>query len=193
MPFKGAALVLAIGLALTLALWHKAVTHLAAQTEERFRAHTEFVEKGIGERLTDYQTLLLSTQGFFLASEEVNRGEFHRYYENLQLKKRLPGFRAFSFTRLVPNSGRAAYVSRVRRDTHLDPAGFPDFDIHPPGERTEYWVIDYIEPFAETRSAFGLDAGTQPANRELPQARDSNTVTLTPPFQLVETPPDRAI
>ena len=192
MPFKGAALVLAIGLALTLALWHKAVTHLDAQTGERFRAHTEFVEKGIGERIADYQTLLLSTQGFFLASEEVDRGEFHRYYENLQLKKRLPGFHAFSFTRLVPNSGRAAYVSRVRRDTHLDPAGFPDFDIHPPGERTEYWVIDYIEPFAETRSAFGLDAGTQPANRELPQARDSGAVTLTPPFQLVETPPGQS-
>ena len=188
-PFMRAVLVLAAGLAITLALWHKANTHLADQTNERFRAHADFLQKSILERLNDYQNLLLATQGLFLASEDVSRGEFHRYYEHLQLTQRLPGAHSLSFTRRVPRARKAAFVAGVRRDASLRPEGSPGFDIHPPGERDEYWVIDYIEPIAERLPAFGLDIGTQPANRAgLPHARDRGEIMLTPPFQLVETP-----
>ena len=53
----------------------------------------------------------------------------------------------------------------MRRDTSLDPRGYPQFVIKPPGERPEYFVIVYLEPMAGYEFAFGLDLGANPRPR----------------------------
>jgi len=189
-PQLGAAIVLAVGLVLSLFLWHHASRNVARNAETLLGYQSSLLEAGLLQRLNEFESILLGMQGLYVASGHVSRDAFRRYLDNLRLQGRTGGIRALHFTRHVTRQGKAAFVAAVRGDRSQDPQGYPDFAIHPEGERSEYFFIEYIEPFAENRRAFGLDAGTQAANREsLIASRDSGRTYLTPPFQLVQTRP----
>ncbi|MEZ5614364.1 MAG: PAS-domain containing protein [Rhodocyclaceae bacterium] len=189
-PLTGAGLVLAAGLALSLLLWHETDHHFTHSTETLLDHQAGIVESNLKQRLNEFESILLGMQGLYVSSEGVSRVEFHRYLDNLRLQGRTGGIRALHFTRRVAQADKAAFVAAVRGDRSLDPRGYPDFAIHPEGQRAEYFVIEFIEPFAENRPAFGLDANTQAANRaSFPDARDQARTYLTPPFQLVQTGP----
>ncbi len=189
-PRFGAVIVLAAGLVLSLLLWHHASRNEARNAETLLDYQSSLLEAGLFQRLNEFESILLGMQGLYVASGHVSRDAFRRYLDNLRLQGRTGGIRALHFTRHVTRQGKAAFVAAVRDDRSLDPQGYPDFAVHPEGERTEYFFIEYIEPFAENRRAFGLDAGTQAANREsLIASRDSGRTYLTPPFQLVQTRP----
>jgi len=186
-PLTGAVLLLLLGVVLSLAVWRHSEELVAREAEAYFENRTDLALAAIERRFGEYQTLLLGVQGLFLTSEQVGRREFHRFAYNLQLGARTPGIRAVHFTRVVPAEVLDAFIETVRNDRSLDPAGYPDFDVHPRIERPEHFIIEFIEPFAENRMAFGLDAASQPANRDsFLAARDSGRFNLTPPFRLVQ-------
>ena len=187
MPFVTAALVLVIGCVASLAYWHH--TTLQRQTEERQRFDASFaqLQTDMQRRLDELRGVVVGLQGLFLASQHIDRGEFRRYHENLSAHLRTPGVRAMHFTRRLGADERAAFVARVRSDRSLNGRGYPDFDIHPATGGSEHYVIEFIEPFEANRRAFGLDALSQPVNRESFLAtRDSGRISLTAPFQLVQ-------
>lgn len=187
---RGAALVLAAGLAVSVGLWRHAEHATAREALAHFSDRASLVLARIEQRVEEYRTLLLGMQGLFLTSEEVGRREFHRYASNLQVAGRAPGIRALHFTRHVRHEDKSRAEAAVRTDRSVDRLGYPDFSIHPEGRREEYYVIEYIEPLAENRSAFGLDVGTQVGNREsFLSARDSGQANISPPFQLAQTGP----
>ena len=192
-PRLGAAIVLAVGLLLSLVLSQHAGKQAARDAQTQLEHRVSLVLAGIGRGIEEYHSLLLGMQGLFLASEQVSRREFHRYTDNLRLHGRTDGIRALHFTRLVSDRDKAAFVAAVRGDRSLTPLGYPDFAIHPEGRRSAYFVIEYIEPLEANRAAFGLDSGTQPANSEsFLDARDSGGIRLTPPFRIVQNKPDEA-
>jgi CHASE1-domain containing sensor protein len=61
------------------------------------------------KRLDAYEGVLRGLQGFFAGSAEVDRGEFRRYVQRLELKQRLPGVQVVGFARRVPHSARDAF------------------------------------------------------------------------------------
>jgi diguanylate cyclase (GGDEF)-like protein/PAS domain S-box-containing protein len=62
---------------------------------------------------------------------------------------------------------------------------FPDFEIKPPGDRSEYWVLDYAEPYAGNEQVFGLDIRTRDGARiAAERARDSGDATATGRYRL---------
>ena len=186
-PRLGAAIVLAVGLLLSLLLWQHAGQQVARDEQAQLDHRVALVLAGIQRSIEEYRSLLLGMQGLFIASEQVSRREFHRYSENLRLQGRTSGIRALHFTRHVSRQDKAPFVAAVRGDRSLVPHGYPDFSIHPDGRRDAYFVIEYIEPFEENRRAFGLDSGTQATNSEsFLDARDSGEIRLTPPFQIVQ-------
>jgi PAS domain S-box-containing protein len=161
----------------------------ARETQTRFDTQADIAFVQLGKRLDDFRNLILGLQGLFIGSGHVDREEFHRYAENLNLKQRLPGLQALSYQRYVRHAEKAVYVERVRHDRSLDPNGYPAFAIRPEGERPEYVVIDYIEPMAPNRSAFGFDAGTQPGNADaIRLARDTGHFQVSEPMQIVQNP-----
>ncbi len=189
-PLVGACLVLAGGLALSLLLWQHAGRQVARNAETQLDQAAGVVESGLQQRLNKHEMILLGLQGLYVASQNVSRHEFRRYADNLHLQDNAGGIRAIHFTRHVAAAEKAAFVAAVRNDRSPGPRGQPDFDIHPAGEREEYFVIEYIEPFADNRRAFGLDAGSQEANRaSFLAACDSGETLLTPPFQIVQARP----
>ena len=59
--------------------------------------------------------------------------------------------------------------------------GFPDYAIHPAGERDPYTNIIYLEPFADRNlRAFGYDMYAEPVRREaMERARDTGLPALS--------------
>ncbi len=187
-PRVGAAIVLAIGLLLSLLLWQHASRQVARDENTLLENQVSLTLAGIQRKLDDYRSILLGMQGLFIASEQVSRSKFQRYADNLRLHNRTDGIRALHFTRQVSSQDKASFIAAVRSDRSLTPQGYPDFSIHPDSRREAYFVIEYIEPFEKNRRAFGLDSGTQAANSEsFLEARDSGEIRLTPPFQIVQT------
>lgn len=188
-PRMAAGLVLAAGVLIScLAAWTLS-DHLAREARGRFESSAETAFAQLEKRLDDFRNLVLGLQGLFIASERVDRREFHRYSENLQLNQRLPGLQALSFQRYVRHRDKAAFTERVRKDRSLDPKGYPAFSIRPEGNRPDYVVIEFIEPMAANLAAFGYDAGTQAGNIDaIRMARDSGRFQISAPFRVVQSP-----
>jgi PAS domain S-box-containing protein len=186
-PIAIAGLVLAIGVVVSLAYWHHAALQRQDDERQHFEASFSQLQGDIQRRIDELRGVVVGIQGMFLASERIDRGEFQRYNENLRAHLRIPGVRAVHFTRRVPAAEREAFVARVRRDKSVNGRGYPDFDVHPATGGDEHFVIEYIEPFETNRRAFGLDALSQPVNREsFLAARDTGRISLTAPFQLLQ-------
>ncbi|HYS90471.1 MAG TPA: CHASE domain-containing protein, partial [Bradyrhizobium sp.] len=181
-------IVLAIGIPASFLLFtvvRDAVESVARLRFERQAGDTHAV---IENRLHPYAGLLYGLRAFFASESSVTRLRFHRYVESLDLKHRYPGFDALNYAAYVPVKDKKSFEEAVRRDTSLDPRGYPQFAIKPAGERSEYFVIVYLEPMAGFKEfAFGLDVSSNPAQAADPQAltvlqhyvRDSGKLTAS--------------
>ena len=91
-----------------------------------------------------------------------------------------------SFSRYLQRTELKDYEERVRRDTSLDAAGYPDFKVKPPGDRAEYYIVDYIEPMAGNDNAFGFDLHAEPLRvLALERARDTGEIVASGRLVLV--------
>jgi PAS domain S-box-containing protein len=187
MPLAIAGLVLAIGFVASYAYWRQAERQRLDDERRHFEASFSQLQGDLQRRVDELRGLVVGVQGLFLASEDIDRREFRNYYENLRAHLRIPGVRAVHFTRWLRAAEREAFVARVRRDKSANGRGYPEFDIHPATGSDEHFVIEYIEPFAANQRAFGLDALSQPVNREsFLAARDSGRISITAPFRLIQ-------
>lgn len=91
-----------------------------------------------------------------------------------------------NYAAYVPAREKQRFEETVRRDTSLDPRGYPNFAIKPAGERGEYFVAVYLEPMAGFEFGFGLDLGANPMAADPGKVaaavrlhRDSGTLTAS--------------
>ena len=180
-------LVLLIGIPASAYLF--VVLNQAVEEVARSRFEREASEaKGLIEvRIHFYADILYGLRALFATQEDVSRLDFHRYVASLDLKQRYPGFDLVNFAAYVPGGQRERFETSVRRDVSVDPRGYPDFAIKPPGERPDYHVMVYLEPMQDFRFAFGLDLAANPALDAAPKtlvglqhsARDSGRLTAS--------------
>ena len=138
------------------------------------------------ERIQFYSDILYALRALFASQGPVSRLQFKRFVESLELSSRFPGFDVVNYAVYVPAAQKERFIESVRHDASIDPAGYPKFDIQPPGERAEYYVIAYVEPMAGFEFAFGRDlaanldaADPQHLVRALQSARDSGMLTAS--------------
>ena len=129
----------------------------------RFERQASDIKHVIDARVHSYADVLYGLQALLATQSPVSRIQFHRYVRSLDLKHRYPGYDVVNYAILVPAEEKERFEEAVRRDTSLEPQGYPDFAIRPPGERSEYFVIVYVEPMAGFEFAFGLDLAANPA------------------------------
>ncbi|WP_395699218.1 CHASE domain-containing protein [Aquabacterium sp.] len=140
-------------------------TLVQREAAARFEAQATDTAARIQARLLAYEAVLDGLRALMMSRPEVSRGDFRRYVETLDLPQRYPAILTANFARRVLQAEKARYEAAVRADSSRDPGGYPGFAIYPPGERDEYLVIDYIEPFDEPgrNATFGRDVyGVQP-------------------------------
>ncbi|WP_404396216.1 CHASE domain-containing protein [Stutzerimonas chloritidismutans] len=155
---------LAFTLLVQLVVWQSLRTNEDRAARQQFQMLGEKVTEAIRKRLRDHEQILLGGAGLFDAVENVSREQWRTYVERLLLPDRYPGIQGVGFSQAIPQAERDAHVARMRAQ------GYPDYDIHPPGQREFYTSIVYLEPFLRRNlAAFGYDMYSEPTRRRAMQ------------------------
>jgi PAS domain S-box-containing protein len=160
--------------------WYYVKKSVNQQAYAKFEAELEEAKLLIKDRIDVYIDALYGLQALFAASREVERGEWAEYIRASGFRERYPGIVAFAYVEVVPRNRVGPFVESVRKDTTFSPLGFPNFDIYPVGEREEYYVTKYIEPYRGNEEMLGFDAGTRPERLSvMKEARDTGEPVAT--------------
>ncbi|MCX7101058.1 MAG: EAL domain-containing protein [Methylobacter sp.] len=175
-------LLLLTGVSATYFLQRQALNAAHQNQKDNFDYQTREITLRIEQRLATYEQVLLGTKSLFAASKEVNRDEFRNYVGNLYLENRFPGIQGVGFSLLIQPSEKAKHIQIVRNE------GFPNYTLHPEGERDLYTAIIYLEPFTgRNLRAFGYDMLSESVRRNaLEQARDLDKATISGKVKLLQ-------
>ncbi len=156
----------ALSVLTTRAIEDKNETHFAYQANN--------AQLAIQARVQSYIDVLRGVRALFYTSDRITREQFHAYVQKLNLEKSFPGIKSLNFApRILPHE-KKGFEAAVRKDTSLDPRGYPDFTIKPAGERSEYHVLTYLEPMQINQVVFGSDMWALPAAaKALAASRDT--------------------
>jgi signal transduction histidine kinase len=180
-------LAFAIGICVTIGTCYVVATEQRAQVRANFQRDADKVTRDTEVRLQTYFDMLLSIKGMYALGDRIDRAGFNRFIRELKLDRRYPGFQAIQFVRVVPEERLAAFTESVRRDTSVDPRGYPEFHIHPASRRPVHYIIEYTEPLKGNENAFGLDLAMLPPHvKSLEMARDSGDIVATERITLVQ-------
>ncbi|MEK6245829.1 MAG: EAL domain-containing protein [Pseudomonadota bacterium] len=173
-------LVLAAGVVLSAAAAYAVQRQVEREARLKFESAVSDAKAAVDTRVNDYADVLRGVRGLFAAMDTVNRAEFARYLQNLNLGSRYPGIQVIHYSRRITAEQRPAFEAMMRGDTSVDPRGYPDFAIRPAGIRPEYVVALYVEPMAGNERALGLDLGGDPVRlAALERTRDSGQLTAS--------------
>jgi diguanylate cyclase (GGDEF)-like protein len=182
-----ASVILVSGLAATFALRMLSERMIAADMQRRFSADAADISTAIGERLRTHAEVLVSMQGLYASIGRVDRAQFRRYIDVLDLSRRYPGFQALQSLRRVGPEGLDGFVAEVRGDTSVDAGGQPEFTVRPPGKRASHNIVEFVEPMRGNEDALGFDAGANPVQLDsLRRAAETGRIVATPPVKLVQ-------
>lgn len=162
------------GLQVKHAIEEKAVREFAKTCDE--------IRLKIQGRLNAYAVLLQGAKALFGASEEVTRNEWRTYVEMLRAGDFMPGHQGIGFVGIVKQGDLDAHERAIRA------GGFPDYSVHPHGQRDIYGPIIFIEPFkGRNLRAFGFDMLSEPVRREaMETARDTGNPALSGKVTLMQ-------
>jgi diguanylate cyclase (GGDEF)-like protein/PAS domain S-box-containing protein len=180
---RPAVLVFVLGVTVSSVAWLQIHQQITAETERKFNLDAAQAAETIDRRVQANIDRLRGLRGLFLASGRVTRREFQVYLSGLGDQWSSSGLRAVSFGRRVKRDEKQDFERQVRADTSVDPAGYPNFTVRPPGDRNEYVVVEYIDPIAGNEAALGLDLFHEPIRRsEIALARDTGKPVVSAPF-----------
>ena len=174
--------VLLICLALTMAAWYGVLMQARKSAEQQFDLHVRDVIYSIEERLRQHEQILLGGAGLFDASTAVDRAEWHAYIERLRLQENYPGIQGVGFGETVRLADLQGHIAAVRAE------GFPDYAVHPPGERPLYTPTVFLEPFSgRNLAAFGYDMMSEATRaKAMRMAAESGKATISDKLTLVQ-------
>ena len=109
-----ASVILVSGLAATFAARMLSERMIAADMQRRFSADAADISTAIGDRLRTHAEVLVSMQGLHASIGRVDRAQFRRYIDVLDLARRYPGFQALQSLRQVGPEGLDAFVAEMR-------------------------------------------------------------------------------
>lgn len=173
------ALVLGLGILLTIAATYFTAKIIEGKDRERFENAVQVARDDIRTRMEIYTNALLHVTALFAASQEVEGPEFRRYVRSLAIPTQYPGILGIGFAeRFGPEEVRTIEL-RERRTR-------PEFHIFPDDPRPEMTAIIWLEPEGgRNQRAIGFDMFSEPVRRAaMERARDrgepaaSGTVTL---------------
>lgn len=175
-------IVLLTSLFISFFAWHLARGLTMERAHDRFAFRIKTIESALRERLRACEFLLRSGAGLFAASEEVTRAEWRKYVTELQFDKYYQGFQGLGCSKRILPSEKKAHIRQIREE------GFPNYDIHPDGERPEYTSIIFLEPFDwRNQRAFGYDMFSEPTRKEaMVKARDTGLAAVSGKVTLLQ-------
>ncbi len=175
-------LVLAVSLSFTYLVARSAQQDVELQLQSYFDFRVRDAVNRIAIGMQAYKQVLRGSAGLFAASVSVERIEFKQYVAALRLQDSFPGIQGVGFSLIVPAAEKERHIAAVRSE------GFPNYSIHPQGQRDLYTSIVYLEPFSDRNlRAFGYDMYSEPVRHAAMQkALESGEETLSGKVRLVQ-------
>jgi PAS domain S-box-containing protein len=159
---------------------------------QRFDNLAYSAQQSLVARVKSYSDLLRGMESLFRSTENLSRKQFHDYVSGLDIAHQFPAVESLNYAVAVSAAQRDGFVDAVRADDSLVAGGYPAFDIRPPGQRSEYTVLTFLEPDALVAERQGVDIGANPAIAQaLAQARDSGEISASGQVIMIKGPPAR--
>ncbi len=175
-------LTLVTSLTLTFLIWKTLENNILNRARLNFDKAAQSTTTLIQQRMHAYEEILLGGVGLFNASSTVSREEWRQYVESLELKRILPGIQGVGYAEVVQPEQIQQHINRIRAE------GFPGYTLKPPGKRSQYTAIVYLEPFNKrNQRAFGYDMFAEPVRHAaMALARDSGQPALSGKIKLIQ-------
>ena len=175
-------LVFLLGLMMSCITSYLIKCDIDAYDYQQFVFYCQEVKSKINTRLETQEQMLLSAAAMFIASEQVTRDEWQVYAERLRINEHFNGIQGLGFALWLSKDALPAHEALIQKQ------GFPEYHVHPEGQRDFYAPVIYLEPFEKRNlRAFGYDVYSEPTRRTaLEKARDENAVALTGKVTLVQ-------
>jgi PAS domain S-box-containing protein len=166
----------------TLYLFKTTRKHIYDFELKRFEYRTSLATYNLKSRMQGYFQILLGVKGMIISSDSITREEWKKYYNSLMVEQNYPGIQGIGLATYLVRGSEYLLERRLKNE------GFPEFHIFPPGKRSIYTPIVYIEPFEERNlRAFGFDMFSDSVRRRaMEQARDTGLPTITGKVTLVQ-------
>lgn len=175
--FRLPLVIFAVGTALSIGLSVWAHQEIGRRAHARFDSIAMEMARRVEGRFDDYVAVLNGLRARFNTSQAVTRSDFRDYVAGLNLAKAYPGFQAVNYAPRIAADDKKVFEEQVRRDAGLDAAVAANFAIKPPGERSTYYPLTFIEPLAGNETVLGNDMGAMPDRRNaLEQGRDTGAL-----------------
>lgn len=128
--------------------------------EQRFSALAEQTVAGIRRRMIAYEYLLRGGRALFDSGMPVQRTIWANYVKSLDVDQHFPGVQGIGYSQLIRPEELANHLQAIRAE------GFPNYRIHPEGQRPLYSSIIFLEPFRDRNlRAFGYDMYSEAVRR----------------------------
>jgi signal transduction histidine kinase len=191
LPILSAFVVLLIGLGVTALVSRGEFINADERDQMHFDRLVDQMQAEVTRRVTVYRYGMMGTRSVFAASNYVDRDEFIDLVSARELPTEFPGALGIGYIERVRDTSEdvSAFIDRVQEE------GAPWFEITTPPDAAplegsltdDRYIIKYIEPLADNRSAHGLDIGSHPVRREAAErALRVNDASLTGAIQLVQ-------
>src|SRR5712664_897813 len=181
--------ILALGLIASIALTIGVQLQVQQEAKHQFEADSRDVLYRVQTEVGSYEEVLVGLSAFLGSKEHINRAEFRRYVEGLDLSRRFPGFENLNYAQSVSASELRRFEESVRRDTSVHPGGYPNFSVAPPQQRADHHVIIFIEPWERSIASFGRDIAANPiAERTVAKLRDTGEIATSGRLIRIEGP-----
>ncbi|MDB5958749.1 MAG: histidine kinase [Massilia sp.] len=149
------------------------------EARERFANMAHSVKMTLEGRIKSYTDVLRGGASLFATSTGLTRDQFHRYVDGLSLEKEFPGVETINFARYVDGAERDRFEAQMNKEVASLAAGYPKFEITPPGKRPYYTVLTYIEPISAWARRFGWDISARGNAEALEVARDTGELSAS--------------
>ena len=155
---------------------------LTNEARSKFINETDIASRNIEERVSIYINALEGARGLHSASEGVTRDEWRTYVESLNINENYPGIQGVGYAIFVKPDEIEDHISQLHEE------GFPEYSIHPEGDRDIYTTIVYLEPFdIRNQQAFGYDMFSNEIRRSaMEQSRDTGEPRMSGRITLVQ-------
>ncbi len=144
-----------LSVAVGLLLYVATANSIENDSRQRFSALAQNAGNIIVARIKSYTDVLRGTASIFQTSYPLTQRQFHGYVQGLDLPRYFPAIETINFAASVRDENREAFEQRM--SSELRAYGDTPFRIRPPGRRSEYAVLTFIEPLDQGPKAVGFD------------------------------------
>lgn len=181
-PSATSLIVLIVSLAATAVVWYGLKTQAEANSAADFENDARQISETVGAGMRGYQEALQAVVALFAASDAVTSDDWRRFVDRLELRRDYPGIDVFGFAKYLGRQRLAAHERDLRTQ------GFPEYRVWPAGDRDQYVVVSFIEPFSsQTRRMLGFDMlANSTSSSAMEQARETGTASLSGRWTVVQ-------